>query len=325
MSRRENIRRAKEIISSRRTDSVETHKAHILEAKATIDGFAECDALLSGVGLRILAASLGKNGESLDTIHAEYDMIAQRKRELLLKSGYPADYCDIKYHCEKCSDTGYVGIDICECLKKEIVKASLELSGLYSLTESQSFDTFSLDYYEKNDKIIMSRNLSILKSFAQSFEPGASDSFLFIGGTGLGKTHLSTSVARAVIERGAYVVYESAIMLFAEFEAEQFGRRGLSGEDVDTEKYLDCDLLIIDDLGCEMTNQFTLSRLYNILNTRMIKHKSTIISTNLSQNDLRKRYSDRVTSRIFGELKPLLFSGSDIREQKTRRALGQNQ
>lgn len=325
MSRRENIRRAKEIISSRHADSVGTYEAHISEAKQKIAGFAECDALLSGTGLRILAASLGRDSESLDTIHAEYDMIAKRKRELLLKSGYPADYCDIKYHCEKCSDTGYVGIDICECLKKEIVKASLESSGLYSLTQSQSFDTFSLDYYEKNDKMIMSRNLAILKSYAQSFEAGASDSFLFIGGTGLGKTHLSTSVARAVIERGAYVVYESAVMLFADFEAKQFGRSGLRDEAEDTEKYLDCDLLIIDDLGCEMTNQFTLLCLYNILNTRIIKHKSTIISTNLSQSDLRKRYSDRVTSRIFGELKPLLFSGSDIREQKTRRSLGQNQ
>lgn len=325
MSRRENIRRAKDVISSRHADSVGTYEMHVREAKEKIGGFAECDTLLSGAGLRIMAAALGKSGESLDTIHAEYDAIAQRKRELLVKGGYPADYCDIKYHCEKCSDTGYVGIDICECLKKEIVKASLEASGLYSLTESQSFDTFSLDYYEKNDKMLMSRNLAILKSYAQSFDAGASDSFLFIGGTGLGKTHLSTSVARTVIERGAYVVYESAIMLFADFEAKQFGRSGLRGDAEDTEKYLDCDLLIIDDLGCEMTNQFTLLCLYNILNTRIIKHKSTIISTNLSQNDLRKRYSDRVTSRIFGELKPLLFSGADVREQKTRRALSRDQ
>ena len=169
----------------------------------------------------------------------------------------------------------------------------------------------------------MSRNLAILKNYAETFVPGKSDSFLFVGGTGLGKTHLSSSVARAVIERGAYVVYESAITLFAEYESKQFGRSSFGDdEEIDTEKYTDCDLLIIDDLGCEMTNQFTLLCLYNIINTRMIRHKSTIISTNLSQNDLRKRYSDRIISRIFGEFKPLIFVGGDIREKKIRRSLG---
>lgn len=324
MSRRDDVIRAKEIISARHADAVAAYEAHVLEAKKAVPGFAEYDEQLASTASRIMAASLGKEHGDIDRIHEEYDTVVRKKRELLLQNGYPADYCDIKYTCEKCSDSGYNGINICECLKREIVRASLESSGLFSLTESQSFDTFSLDYYEKNDKILMSSNLSILKTFADTFEPGKSDSFLFLGNTGLGKTHLSTSVARAVIEHGAYVVYESAIMLFADFEAKQFGKSAMGGEADDTEKYIDCDLLIIDDLGCEITNQFTLLCLYNIINSRIIRHKSTIISTNLSQNDLRRRYSDRVISRIFGEFKPLIFSGIDIRSQKIRRTHGQN-
>ena len=324
MSRRDNIRKAKEIISSRHSEAVSTYERHTAEARENVPGFAQADSLLAQTGAKIMAAAVGLNRETspssdIDAIHAEYDALVRKKRAVLAENGYPEDYCDIKYHCEKCSDSGYCGIDICDCLKKEIVKASLEASGLYSLTENQNFDTFVLDYYENNDKIIMEKNLGLLRHFADTFVPAASDSFLFIGGTGLGKTHLSSALARLVIEKGAYVVYESAMMLFSDFEAKQFGRSGFSGEEPDTEKYFDCDLLIIDDLGCEMTNQFTVSCLYNIINTRLIMHKSTVISTNLSQNELRKRYTDRIISRIFGEYKPLIFTGSDVREQKIRR------
>ena len=325
MSRRDNIKKAKDIISSRRADAVNTFEAHTLEAKRMIPGFAEADYELQQTGLKILASSIGKDSHTdIDAIHSEYDALVSKKRALLKKAGYPEDYCDIKYYCEKCSDTGYCGIDICDCLKKEIVKATLEASGLFSLTESQTFDSFSLDYYKNDDKIIMERNVRVLKDFSETFAPGRSDSFLFIGGTGLGKTHLSSSIARSVIERGAYVVYESAITLFNNFEEKHFSRSGLTDEESDTEKYFECDLLIIDDLGCEMTNQFTVSCLYNIINSRLIRHQSTIVSTNLLQNDLRKRYSDRIISRIFGEYKPLVFPGNDIREQKIRRQYGQN-
>lgn len=322
MSRRDSINKAKDIISARRTASINQFEDNIRIATATIPGFAEIDKLISMTGARIMAAAIGKgdSGLTVDEIHREYDELVKKKRQLLVSNGYPADFCDIKYHCNNCSDTGYIGIDICSCLKKEIVAASLETSGLYSLAEEQSFDTFSLDYYEKDDKIVMSHNLRILKEFSENFEPGKSDSFLFAGATGLGKTHLSTATAKAVIEKGAYVVYESALKLFGDYEARRFGNNGYYDDaDNDVEKYIDCDLLIIDDLGCELTNQFTVSCLYNIINSRMIRHKSTIISTNLSQADLRKRYSDRIISRIFGEFKPLIFKGADVREQKIRK------
>ena len=322
MSRSDTIRQAKQKIAEHRAGAIGMYERHIAEVSARIPEFGEIDKQLSRTGLKIMAAAIGApDAEAgVDAVHAEYDALVDRKRQLLADNGYPADYCDIKYFCPKCSDTGYVDVNMCECLRKELVVAALEASGLYSLVETQSFKTFSLDYYEKDDKIIMKQNARRLWEFANSFVPGKSDSFLFIGATGLGKTHLSSAVARILIEKGAYVVYESSITLFGDFEAKRFGNNGYNSETGDdVERYTDCDLLIIDDLGCEVTNNFTLSCLYNIINTRIMMHKSTIINTNLSQNELRKRYSDRIISRILGEFIPLNFRGFDVREQKLRR------
>lgn len=319
MGKRENIRRAREIIANRRAAAIADYEKHIAEVSAKVPGFAEIDAQLAATGPKIMAAAIGHSDVSLEAIRAEYESLASRRKILLRMYGYPADYCDIHYTCEKCSDTGYVDINICDCLKKEVVRENLENSGLYSLAENQNFDTFTLDYYEKDDKIIMGQNVRFLREFAANFVPGKSDSFLFLGATGLGKTHLSTAVAQEIIKTGAYVVYESALTLFGEYEEQRFHR---SSYDMDedsegTERFTECDLLIIDDLGCEVSSQFTVSCLYRIINTRMLKHRSTIISTNLTQDELRKRYSDRVASRLFGEYKPLVFRGSDVRRQKT--------
>jgi len=201
------------------------------------------------------------------------------------------------------------------------VKNYLESSGLYTLTKNQTFETFSLDYYEKDDRIRMKQNVEILSRFASEFRPDQSDSFLFLGATGLGKTHLSSAAARAVIAKGYYVVYESAQDLFSSYETRRFGQSSTVGEDEgDIDRFLDCDLLIVDDLGAEITNKFTVSCLYNLINARLIRHKPTIISTNLNAKELRERYADRIASRLFGEYSPLLFSGHDIREQKLRRS-----
>lgn len=318
MGRRENIRAAKEKIADNRRISIETYENHIKEVAAKCPEFEGIISLLAGTAPRIMAAAMkgSESGETIDSIRKEYENIVELKKKVLTSLSYPADYCDIKYRCPKCSDTGYVGINICECLKKELVKVSMMNSGLYSLTATQNFDSFSLDYYTGADKTVMVRNVSIMKRFTETFEPGISDSFIFIGATGLGKTHLSTAAATEIIKKGYYVVYESASAVFEDFEKKKFSGRYSEEADGECEKYTDCDLLIIDDLGCEMTNQFTLSCLYNIINTRMIRHKSTIISTNLGGEELRKRYSDRIVSRVFGDYKPLTFRGSDIRAQK---------
>lgn len=315
MGRQEIVRKAKDAIAANLSDTKLTFNKHIDEARSKIPGFAEIDRQINSIGPKIMATVLGHNPSlTVESLQKEYDQLVRRKRLLLVANNYPEDYCDIKYHCDKCGDTGYCGIEICDCLKQEIIKASLEDNGLYLLTKDQNFDTFSLEYYKDQGLEYMKRNLEILHEFVDSFVPGRSQSILFMGGTGLGKTHLSSALAKAIIEKGYFVTYVSAIELFNDYEMVQFNRRDSDG--IELSKYIEADLLIIDDLGCEMTTNFTVQTIYNIINQRILYHRSTIISTNLNQDDIKKRYSDRVLSRIFGEYKVMVFKGTDVREQK---------
>ena len=201
---------------------------------------------------------------------------------------------------------------MCSCLKNAIAHASLEASGVGALAHKQNFDNFSFDYYNGEDRSRMERNYNALRDYAEGFSGKGDDSWMLMGNTGLGKTHLSTAVAVRVIEKGYDVVYETMQTLMDDFSENQF--RGGSSESV--AKYYEADLLVVDDLGSELTNQFTVSVLYNLINQRANKNKATVFSTNLTQKELRERYADRIVSRLFGMYKPLLFKGSDIRAQK---------
>ncbi len=319
MPRRDNMRKAKEVIAARRQDSIRIQEQHIKEAETQIPRLAEINKNLSMTGLRIVGEAMAHtlNEDRLAEIRKEYEELAAAKRSLLLAFGFPEDYTDIKYHCQLCSDTGYVGIDMCKCLRRELVLASLASSGLSSLIRNQSFETFSLDYYQNNDKTVMAMAVNTLKAFAENFNPKNGTSWLLIGPTGLGKTHLSTAVAVELIKKGYDVVYESTQQIMTDYETVRFSSNYASDREMpDLTRYTDADLLIMDDLGTEMTTQYTISCLYNIINGRINRNLSTIISTNLPQKDLRERYSDRITSRLFGEYHPIVFTGSDVRFQK---------
>ena len=199
----------------------------------------------------------------------------------------------------------------------------MEASGLSALMRQQSFENFSLDYYRQSPESyeIMNRNYHTVRRYAEQFsmsEKQLPQSLLFLGGTGLGKTHLSTAVARTVISRGYDVFYNSAVGMISDFECRRFGNGLAQGDGDDTVRYTECDLLIIDDLGTEVVNQFTLSCLYHVLNTRLNLQKPTLISTNLTSGELRKIYSDRITSRLLGEYLLIPFYGTDVRRQKTQ-------
>ena len=142
---------------------------------------------------------------------------------------------------------------------------------------------------------------------------------IFMGGTGLGKTHLSTSIARRIIDRGYDVFYAGSITMISDFEMQRYGNSAGGETGLGTSQYYDCDLLIIDDLGTEVINQFTTTVLYNVVNTRLNRKKATIINTNFTQDDLRHKYSDRITSRIFGEYRVIPFVGKDVRMVKFHR------
>ena len=289
------------------------------ELHAALPEVAQIDAQLAKTGLSLMGAALLDNAareRRMKELREENLRLNAERDAILTRNGYPADYSDVKYDCPLCSDSGYVGIMMCECMKRALTLAGFESSGIGKNIENQSFDNFSLDYYKNDERTLrgMTSVLDACRQFADTFDPKASQNLLMIGGTGLGKTHLSSSIARRVIERGYDVCYTTAIDMFADFETEQFGNRVSRGEF--TDKYFDCDLLILDDLGTELTNQFTVSCLYNLLNVRINHRLPMIVNTNLDQKTFMQTYSDRITSRLFGEFIPLAFTGIDIRRQK---------
>ncbi len=293
------------------------------EVQQRIPELRELDLRLSTFGLRIMKQAMegGNTQAALDRLREENQRILAQRRQLLEQNGYPEDYCKPRYECEQCNDSGYVGIQMCVCMRRRLVEAGMESSGLGGLMKKQSFDNFSLDYYKNNrqDFARMEQNFRKVKAYAEAFELNEKTqprSLLFLGGTGLGKTHLSTAVAKTVIERGYDVFYNSAVGMISDFECRRFGNTAAMGDADNTERYVSCDLLILDDLGTEMVNQFTQSTLYYILNTRLNMNRPTVISTNLKAEELLKTYNERITSRLIGEFDLVPFYGVDVRKQK---------
>lgn len=292
-----------------------TARRHELHGK--FERVWEIDRLLSRTGMDIMGIiASGKNTEAqISAVRERNDKLLSERGEILRAGGYPEDYSDVKYDCDKCGDTGYVGTQMCECMRRALVMAGYESSGLGALIACQSFDNFSLDFYSNGgNSEQMKQNYDKLKNFAERFDGNSYRNFLFVGGTGLGKTHLSTSVAKSIIDRGHDVLYVTAVGMISDFESVRFGDG--SRAKCDPDRYMEAELLIIDDLGTEVANQFTLSCIYDVINGRINARKSTIISTNLSSKDIETKYNERIYSRLIGEYYPILFSGKDIRKQK---------
>lgn len=278
---------------------------------------AEIDKELSETGLRIFAAAL-TGDENRDAEYAKLQarvfQLKEEKKERLETLGLPADYTEVKYECPKCSDTGYVGIKMCDCLRRALIRQSYRTSGIGKYLENQTFDNFDVSLYpfgQAREK--MSAVLSRARAYATDFSPEESASLLFMGGTGLGKTHISSSIAKCVLDKGYSVFYNSAQNIISTFERERFTREG---EGLESDKFFNTDLLIIDDLGAEMPGKSSVSSFYTVINTRMIASKPTIISTNLTPQQLQSSYDERIVSRILGEYSVFVFEGTDIRRVK---------
>lgn len=249
----------------------------------------------------------------------------QRERKRLLQNlGLPEDCLDDKPNCPLCDDTGYRNGEMCCCLRKYYIREQKkELSRMLDLG-NQRFETFSLNWYSEDPLPSLGfsprENMEWVKKtcqqFAEEFGP-ESGNLLLTGAPGLGKTFLSACIAREVSDGGYSVVYDTAVHVFDRFEAQKFGREDGSREDV--ARILSCDLLILDDLGTEMTTAFVQSALYQIINSRLVEHRSTILNTNLAVKEIGQRYSPQVASRIEGEYRILLFCGTDIRKLKRNR------
>ena len=319
---KENFKKIREIYDGKWKKAELEADARRAELQAKIPELAKFDRAIADVGIRGVYATIGggENAQQKIKMLEEESLSLQEARASLLREyGYPEDYTSVRYECSTCSDTGYVDGKMCNCMRMALIMEGYRSSGISRLLQTQTFDTFSLDYYKSNSKAYdrMKQNLEMARKFASDFDGEDSGNLLMLGGTGLGKTHLSSAIAKAVIDRGFDVLYVSVMDMVSDFEQERFGN-GYSNTQADVSKYFECELLILDDLGTEVANQFTVSTLYNIINTRLSKNLSTIISTNLNSKDLRDRYWDRITSRLFGEFTPLIFEGTDVRLQKLK-------
>ena len=307
----DNYQKVKELIEKRRESAIREAEARDAELRLESREIREIDAELTGTGLLLFKTACA--GGDLAPIRERNTALMKKRGEVLLSLGYPEDYSEIKYTCPICCDTGYEGSKLCSCFREELIKENIRSSGIGNLIEKQSFDNFRLDIYKDEAiKKEMTHNLSEAKKYADEFSRD-SKNLLLIGTTGTGKTHLTTAIARTVIEKGFEVIYDSAQNVVAAFEYDRF-KSGYGQYEARGEKYLECELLILDDLGTEFSNQFTVSCLYNLLNTRINKGLPTVISTNLGAGELLSRYEDRIYSRIIGQDTLILrFLGKDNR------------
>lgn len=261
-------------------------------------------------------------GNEISSLKEEIYALSMEKINLLAIHQYPADYLDPVYHCPLCKDTGYIGTEKCRCFQQQIINILYEQSNLQALIRKENFHTFRLDYYEEtasNPRQLSPRDNMVnivAKShqFIDSFDriPGAN--LLISGNTGVGKTFLTNCIAAELLQRGKSVIYLTAHQFFERLADYTFRREK---ENADTLSFLlNCDLLIIDDLGTELNNGFINSQLFLCINERILHKKSTIISTNLSLKQLSRTYTERISSRIIESYEHFQIYGEDIRIKK---------
>lgn len=294
------------------------HKKAVFETalqnlQSTNPDFAKINSRLSQLGAQLATIAITGDSASVKKMQAEMSELTAARSQILKQASISA----IMYDCEKCKDTGYINGKICDCIhsaaKTILIK---ELSSALPL-ESCRFENFDLNYYQNvdvdgaNPRKRMTAILKLCREYVINFDPKQSESLLFMGDTGLGKTHLTIAVTYELLNRGFDVIYGAAYNLFSEMETEHFDRHTNT-------KYnaaINCDLLVIDDLGGEFVSPYIQSLLYNIINTRDLAGKPTIINTNLSMGDIAAKYTPRVASRLI-KYTAKKFIGNDIRQLK---------
>lgn len=241
-----------------------------------------------------------------------------KKSEILSSNGYPIDYLNIKYRCPKCKDTGYIGTEKCSCYKKYLVRLYYKNSDLKPLLSENNFDNFDINFYStrktqnelesprRNIEKIFTKALNFVNNFDTSKE-----NLLFYGSSGTGKTFLCQCIAKDLLDKGHLVIYKTSDDLLNILKKIRF-ENNAELEDI----IVNCDLLIIDDLGTEQINDFSKTEVFNLINKKLLAGKKMVISSNHTLEGLSRIYSERITSRLFGDFTLCKFYGDDIRVKK---------
>lgn len=326
------LRRASQRLEASRKEHSEAQEVLRRRLYSQCPELGDIDRQLRGTILDIITSSLRKGsdpGPALQVVRDKNMDLQVRQAKLLQELGYPPNALEDSPACKKCGDSGWVGAKMCGCLQALCAQEQVkELSKLLDLGE-QSFDSFSLEWYSPlpwpGEVLPPRENMEFIYDFclnyAQKFGRFLFPNLFLTGDPGLGKTFLSACIARTVAENGFSVVYDTAVNLFAQFEEQKFSKNVQEGRQAkdETRRYLNCDLLILDDLGSELTTPFVQSALYTLINTRLTQNRATVISSNLSMDGLRARYNGQTASRLEGEYRTLRFYGEDIRLQRKSR------
>lgn len=282
----------------------------------------EINHTISRLSLEQARKLLNGDETALSMLKNQMNALSEQKTSLLVSADFPANYLDPTYTCSDCKDTGYIDNKKCHCFQKAVIDLLYTQSNLKETLQEENFDTFSLSYYSNNhiDPLTgrssfanMQNAYLTAREFVDTFSDDFRNLFLY-GDTGVGKTFLSNCIAKELMDKAYSVVYFSSYDLFDTLAKSTFDKDNMA--EAMQEHIMDCDLLIIDDLGTELTNSFTVSQLFLCLNERLLHHKSTIISTNLSLETLVELYSERTFSRITSNYTMLKLTGDDIRIKK---------
>lgn len=313
------LARARENLENIHADNVAEHYLRQEKIYSRIPEIERIDARLRTQMAELVGLTLRGGAELNAAIKALEDeslALQAKKAELLVERGYEMDYLDDIFSCKTCRDTGYFGGKMCSCLKAMYNAEVTRELGTLLKNSDECFEKFDLSLYG-DARESMEIVYNTCREYANSFSE-RSMNLMFQGGTGLGKTFLSACIARVVAGNGHSVCYDTASSALEAFETKKFSRDVQAAENaaVKVERMLDCELMILDDLGTEMPTPMSVSALYTLINTRLVNGRKTVISTNLTDAELSKRYNPQICSRLEGEFTKLPFFGSDIRLTK---------
>lgn len=317
----ESIMREYEHTRDRNRRETALRREHIYR---TVPGYQELEDSISSICVAMAKKVLDGDSGALQELHTTLEDIALQKKNLLAAAGYPEDYLSPIYTCSDCQDTGYItGADgqkeKCRCFRLQEITLLYEQSNIQDIISKENFSTLSYEYYEGDDLRRFEAAVDLCLNFVQNFKQDYHNLF-FYGTVGTGKSFLSGCVANELLRMGHSVIYFSSSGLFDTLARYSFDIKAKESLYHFYQDLYHCDLVIIDDLGTEVTNTFVTSQLFACLNERHLRRKSTIISTNLSLEELRDRYSDRIFSRVTSNYKLCKLTGPDIRIYKKRMA-----